>query len=154
MGRWLDRWAKRAAEAAPSAASEPTPPAQPAPRSPSPSRRDFLKKAGVVGGVAWSVPVLQTVMAPAASASPGSTKGSPCTGGVNDNGLVCGDGSRCFNGVCGAPGAFCDPNTGTAQCVSSECDGGRCGGLGAKCNQGKVCAPGFVCGTGNKCQAA
>jgi hypothetical protein len=115
------------------------------------SRRDFLKKAGIVGGIAWSVPVLQTVMAPMASASAGPTKGSACTGGTNDNGLVCGDGSRCFNGICGAPGATCT-GTGTAQCVTSECSTSVCGGFNASCAGSNVCAPGLVCGPSNKCK--
>ena len=73
MGSWLDRWAKNTAtsgsvDVSPSvaASAEPVEP---------PSRRDFLKKAGIVGGVAWSIPVMQTVMAPMASASAGTPIG-------------------------------------------------------------------------------
>lgn len=141
MSSWLDRWARRAAEATPTPAQDAVAPSHPA--SPS-TRRDFLKKAGIVGGVAWSVPVLQTVMAPAASASVGLVKGDACTA-PNVNGDVCGDGSRCFNGICGLVGAVCTNGTGITQCVSSECSTGQCGGKNASCAGSLVCASGFTC---------
>ena len=65
MGSWLDKWAKRAATAAPSDVPPTGSTAESTPQRPAASRRDFLKKAGIVGGVAWSVPVMQTVLAPA-----------------------------------------------------------------------------------------
>ena len=102
MSGWLDRWAKRSATAgpvdAPSTEVDRVASAQPASRS----RRDFLKKAGIVGGVAWSVPVLQTVMAPAYAAS------------------------TCPNGTCGVGcNVLCaigDPCTTGADCITGNCN--------------------------------
>ncbi len=73
MSSWLDGWARRAAEATPNAPQTSEAPSR---GDAGYARRDFLKKAGIVGGVAWSVPVLQTVMAPAASASVGTLAAS------------------------------------------------------------------------------
>lgn len=116
MGRWLDRLARRAAPRPPS----PTAAAQPAPGS---SRRDFLKKAAVVTGAAWTVPVMQTALAPAYAASGGV--GSACS----SNGEVCtGDNSRCFNLICGGSGAIC---SGGEPCLYGNCAAGICGGEGA-----------------------
>ncbi len=97
MSSWLDRWAKRAAEAPPTPLSDAEMSASPDVARPASSRRDFLKKAGIVGGVAWSVPVLQTVMAPAASASPGTLVLQTCTP-PTAAGTPCGDGSICSTG--------------------------------------------------------
>lgn len=128
MSSWLDRWARRAAEATPSAAQDAVAPSRPAPAA---SRRDFLKKAGIVGGVAWSVPVLQTVMAPAASASYGTALGGTCTGtGACNNGLA-----SCFNNSCGSAGA---PVPG--GCPSGGLSATGC--LSGKCNNGtNLCKP-------------
>lgn len=163
MGSWLDRMARRAAST-PDAAT-PIPSAPPVPTDDH-SRRNFLKKAAVVTGAAWSVPVLQTALAPMASASPGSGVGQVCTGGTSDNGQLCGDGSKCFGGICGNTGAGCAVNahcvsqlcvsnvcaaprppggtcTVNANCQYGNCNGTTCGGLGASCtsaNQPTQCA--------------
>jgi hypothetical protein len=134
MGSWLDRWAKRAA-ASPAPSSPAVPPPHPADDE---SRRSFLKKAAVVTGAVWTVPILQTALAPAASASAGAVIGSPCS----PDGVVCGDTSVCAQLICGGAGATC---TGGQPCFNSQCSGGVCGGVGAKCNAGKVCAPGLYC---------
>jgi hypothetical protein len=151
MGGWLDRWAKRAADDASTAAPASEASAAPAVSSSSTSRRDFLKKAGIVGGAAWSIPVLQTVMAPAASASAGSVIGQPCS----PAGVVCGDTSVCFGGLCGAPGATC---SGGQPCFNSSCSGSpaTCGGQNAACTSNANCAPGKTCktvGGSQKCSA-
>jgi len=176
VGRWLDRLARRAATRGVEPAA-----AQPAPGA---SRRDFLKKAAVVAGAAWTVPVMQTALAPAASASPGSMKGQPCTTPLADEGKLCGDGSRCHLGVCGSTGAICGSG---ANCISGVCSGGfcvvapggscsanadcqynncsaggTCGGVGATCftvGADPACAPPLICtqpgGAGSrKCRAA
>ena len=119
MSSWLDGWAKRAAGSSSSPPSDTETPESSAPSS----RRDFLKKAGIVGGVAWSVPVLQTVMAPAASASLGTTLGANCP----------------------APSSPC--NGGTANC--SPIFPYVCGGLQAVCVGGKQCAPAYTCNPGH-----
>lgn len=160
MGGWLDKWAKRAATAAP--LDDPSTEVESsAATRPHASRRDFLKKAGIVGGVAWSIPVMQTVLAPSASASGptvcsggGGTCGTlvsgpgpclPCATGVQCSaGADCATGvgcsSRSGTTVCGGPGATC--GTG-ADCVFSNCTSGICGfGTGT----GQQGAP---CGTPN-----
>lgn len=136
MSDWLDRWAKRAARPGTSHSAPSLPGAHPDRAAPATSRRNFIKKAAVVGATAWSVPVVQSVTAPAAAAS-GPVVGQPCTG----NGVCAGDGSYCYNGVCGAPGASC---AGGAPCQYGNCaPNGICGGLGASCtsyNQATQCA--------------
>lgn len=174
MSSWLDGWAKRAAEAPTTPVSDAEVSSSPSLVRPASSRRDFLKKAGIVGGVAWSVPVLQTVMAPAASASVGSGVGQVCTA-PNQNSGTCTDGSQCFGGYCGGAGASC---AGNPTCYLSTCSGtgqpgvnaqiNVCGGIGANCattgglnncRTGVGCAsrtgqttcggPGSACGTSN-----
>ena len=109
MSSWLDRWAKRAAEAPPTPLSDAEMSASPDVARPASSRRDFLKKAGIVGGVAWSVPVLQTVMAPAASAASNTPLGQPC----NDLSTCANGTAYCSGTCCGGLGAVC----GTALCA-------------------------------------
>ncbi len=77
MAEWLDRWAKRAANVDGADAQTQISSSAAAPK-PSASRRDFLKKAGIVGGIAWSVPVMQTVMAPAARGVQHTSLGGNC----------------------------------------------------------------------------
>ena len=142
MSRWLDSWARRAAEGTPTAAPDAVAPARPA--SPS-SRRDFLKKAGIVGGVAWSVPVLQTVMAPAASASAGTALGNNCPAGN----VACQGGAFCAPTApfrCGGLGATC----GACAAGAGTCSNATCGGGGGTCtpaNQATTCVSGICIGT-------
>lgn len=132
MGGWLERWARRAASAPPKSVVDASYPTR--------SRRDFLKTAGVVGGLAWSVPVMQTVLAPAASASPGTQLGSSCT-----DLLPCANGTAFCNGsICGGVGADC---SGGALCATSSCatkgkEDGLCGGKGAACTTDDQCMSG------------
>lgn len=159
---WVDRWARRAA------ARDVAEPATSGLPGSAPSRRDFLKRAAVVGSAVWTVPVLQTVMAPAASASPGTPLGDPCNdlgpcaGGAYCNGTRCGGvgaicpGSVCASGIpcsgrtegaqtCGGPGATC---SGSEACDNGNCASGVCGGQWAWCGGGggnAVCAPGKTC---------
>jgi hypothetical protein len=128
MSSWLDRWAKRAAEAPPTPLSDAEMSASPDVARPASSRRDFLKKAGIVGGVAWSVPVLQTVMAPAASASVNTPLGGNCPAG----GVPCANGgANCAPTapyVCGGTGALVPggcPNNGSQGAIG-KCVTGRC----------------------------
>lgn len=146
MGNWLDRWARRAAAPGPEA----PPVAAPA----DDSRRTFLKRAALVTGAAWSVPVMQTALAPAASASPGTAVGEVCTNPAGDEGALCGDGSRCHNGQCGSDGAIC---TAAAHCTSGGCSSGYCVATGtaipgAMCLTDAACAysncNGGICGRG------
>jgi len=83
VGGWLDRWAICAASGT---SPSPAAPAEaPATAESTHSRRDFMKKATVVGGAAWSVPVIQIVTAPAVAASP-----TVCSGGVLSGAAPCG----------------------------------------------------------------
>lgn len=169
MSSWLDRWARRAAEATPSSAQDAVAPTRPA--SPA-SRRDFLKKAGIVGGVAWSVPVLQTVMAPAASASNGTLLGNNCPagnvscaggtafcattapfrcGGLGATCGACASGAgTCSNATCGGGGGTCTPANQATTCVSGVCTGITCRALaGAACSTNAHCLSGTC--TGGTC---
>jgi len=173
MSSWLDRWAKRAASHSSSV--------QPASNFPSGaphSRRDFMKKAGIVGGVAWSIPVLQTALAPSASASheppacgndtcgagclnPTCGVGAPCDAGVGP-GQACSGGGTCgTNLICGGAGVACT-GSGAGTCAgSSPCSqrpsGVRtCGGPRATCTvnsdcTNNNCAGGICGGTGATC---
>ena len=158
MADWLDRWARRAAR--------PTD----APNSPDGarqlSRRQLLKRAGVVAGATWTVPMIQTALAPPAAASgagPG-LPGSPCTSGTQCNTGYCDP-----TGVCGSPTVFwaghgCTTNS---DCWSLICLGGVCkpGPLAGTCStaadcqnninctaNGQTCGgPGASCQNNNKC---
>lgn len=173
---WLDSLARRLARSRPDSGPTALPATtRPAPSPSATSRRDFLKKAGIVGGLAWSVPVLQTVMAPAASASVGTPIGQPCNdlgpcdgGNAYCNGTVCGGvgalcpASVCDGGLecsgrpdgvetCGGPGASC---AGPGQCEYGNCANGTCGGQWALCLGGGTaeCSPGRYCWFGLLCR--
>lgn len=149
MAGWLDRWARTSASAAAAVPERP-------PSHAVTSRRTFLKKAAAVTGAAWTVPVLQSVVAPAYAASGGI--GTPCS----TVGEACGDGSFCNGTVCGGLGAPCG-----ALCLNSTCGSGTCGGVGATCSgnaecNGRPCSgrtggpttcggPGATCGTAGQC---
>jgi hypothetical protein len=142
VSSWLDPWAKRAATPDDDAAQA-HPSATPiGPTAARPSRRDVLKKAALVGGLVWTVPVISTALAPAASASGGGL-GLPCS----PEGSTCTGGSVCFTGICGAPGAPC-----AGGCYSSTCGKGVCGGKNASCGGGVLCAPGLTCAKNGKCK--
>jgi hypothetical protein len=164
---WLERLARRsvANDAAPSALPAPTP----APSNPA-SRRDFMKKAAVVGGLAWAAPVLQSVVVPAAAASGGLVLGDSCSFGTqvcsdsacSPSGICGGPGAdctagaclygNCFNGVCGAPGAKCRSDSACVYgSIERNCFQGVCGGQAARCLVNANCAPGFECKKG-KCK--
>lgn len=168
MSSWLDRWARRAAEATPSTAQDALEPLRSDAGS---ARRDFLKKAGIVGGVAWSVPVLQTVMAPAASASNGTLLGNNCPagnvacaggtafcattapfrcGGLGATCGACASGAgTCSNATCGGGGGTCTPANQATTCVSGICVGTTCRALvGAACSTGADCANSRPCSSG------
>ena len=86
------------------------------------SRRDVLKKGAIVAGMAWTVPVIESIRTPAFAAGsppPCEPNGSPCT----DSGQCCS--GSCNSGTCGSCGrilAQCDPFGGGTPC----CPGLRC----------------------------
>ena len=140
MSDWLDGWARRAARPedradAPSAAR-------------GLSRRQLLKRAGVVAGATWSAALIQSAVAPAASASGGPT---PCTSGCAD-GTICSPAGTsttlCASGYCGS-NSLCATKSWTlgtcgtnSDCYSNVCTGGVCqkGTAGAVCNAQADCA--------------
>jgi hypothetical protein len=117
------------------------------------TRRALLRRGAVVGAVVWTTPILQTALAPAASAStpPVCTvscpPGTPCAGNSNcasgfcQGGIckipyggsgTCSGGADCQSGNCDPvahtclaswPGVTC---TTDSQCLSGKCVGGRC----------------------------
>jgi hypothetical protein len=148
---WLDRLARRAASPTPTSLSP-----EGDGSAPDRSRRDFMRKAAMGGALVWSVPVIQTVLAPSASASglPGLGEACPnnvcasgffcssVTGTCGGSGATCGGNAgcvngNCFNGVCGGSGATCSSNAG---CAYGNCNGTTCGGLNATCSANSQCA--------------
>ncbi len=155
MAGWVDRWAKRAASSAPRPEAMPGDPSPaPSPQASSHSRRAFMKKAGVVGAAVWTVPVIQSAVAPAAAASATVCSGGGGTCGVLlsgpgpcpkcATGVACSTNNDCATGVgcssrtgttvCGGPGAACN-NSGNCQynnCTNSIC-GYSAGFFGSAC---------------------
>lgn len=100
------------------------------------TRRDVIKRAGVIGAAAWTVPVLQTALAPAASAS---VPPDPCAGvctvtckckagsGTCSTNTQCATGTVCIGGVCRIPYGSTATCSSNAQCQSLNCVNGICG---------------------------
>jgi len=118
------------------------------------TRRALFKRGAVVGAALWTTPVLQTALAPAASASV-----NPCVGicgvgacpvcgpgvGTCTNNTQCATG-LCYNGICVIPYGATTPCTGSNQCQSGNCSG-TTGSPG-------VCIaswPGTTCTTDTQC---
>ncbi len=141
MAGWLDKAAKVVAGR--SARQEPAAPAAAADSGI--SRRDALKRAGVVGAVVWTAPLVESVLAPSfAMASPGTTT---CTG-ASDLTHKCG-------GTGGCPKCYAGKTcTADSDCVSNECTKakGATSGTCAKSNAGEGCESGSDCLSG-KCQS-
>ena len=75
------------------------------------SRRDVIRRAAVVGAVAWTVPAISSISTPAFAASPAA---GSCPGGS-----TCG-GDFCFGqGICGSGNCVLD-ECGCAQIVGNE----------------------------------
>lgn len=159
MGQWLERLARRAAaSAAPGPAGTPPTGRSADPRT---SRRDFLKKAGVVGAAAWSVPVIESALAPASAASTPTCVGV-CGGACPTCGLgqgpcttntQCSTGLVCSSGVCKtAQGGTCSTNS---NCSTGVCIGGTCRGTvaGTPCSGGTTCLS-YICSGGTCHQSA
>jgi hypothetical protein len=142
MGSWIDKWAKKTATTSTTQTAAPSDVATSAEPVEPPSRRDFLKKAGIVGGAAWSIPVMQTVLAPMASASTNTPLGGAC----NDLDPCANGAAYCNGSVCGGKGAVC-----TGLCAVSTCANGQCGGGGGSCYNNSQCVS-HICKTG-KCRA-
>jgi hypothetical protein len=144
---WIDRWARRAAisgELEPSVAP---------PSDADLTRRRFLQRAAVIGSVAWTVPVLQSVVAPTFAASgcsqaicgigagcPRCAAGTPCT--VN---------GECTTGICAGvcqPGGFGTSCSVSGDCITGICSSGTCqaGGVSTPCASNADCTAGQCSG--------
>lgn len=180
VGHWLDALAKastgnRVRHRTPDSGAE----SSPASRRPDDnsvareaqgiSRRALLRRGAVIGAAVWTTPVLQTALAPAASASActiGCVAGTTCTTNTNCATGLCLNGicayphgtpgactannqcqsGNCFNGTCTAqwPGTTCTANN---QCLSGKCVGGRCfeNALGQLCSISADCTDNTTC---------
>lgn len=123
------------------------------------SRRDVLKRAGIIGvATVWATPIVQSVGAPAFAATGicipsdpsgcGGTCPNKCAFGLTCTTTAdCNAGLSCSGGVCKiADGQNCSGAnpTGDASCAS-----GKCGGSGSQ----KVClrSTGAACTAGSQC---
>ncbi len=151
---WIDRWARRAAASA-------EPPDTPSPErvSAATSRRDFLRRAAVVGATVWTVPVLQSVAAPVSAASGDCSQvicgiGTGCP--LCESGIPCDVPGECVTGICAGvcqPGGISTPCATTADCTTGECSGRTggpttCGGPGSTCDVNGDCTFGNCSGNG------
>lgn len=115
------------------------------------SRRDILKRAAVVGGVAWTAPVLSSLRTPAFAQYPGPcgcNAGEPrtCQGQVV---IVCPDTPQptCFCWTRVEGGAVCGTFASNSTCNSdAECGPGQacvvCSGTFCGCGvTGRACTP-------------
>jgi hypothetical protein len=186
VGHWLDALAKastgnRARHRSLSSDAESPPEAERpveisvAPKAQGLTRRALIRRGAVVGAVVWTTPILQTALAPAASASvvPPCTVscpvGTPCASTAN-----CASGLICSGGVCKIPyggsgtcasgadcqSGNCNPTTQTciaswpgtsctagSQCLSGKCNGGTCfaNPVGGYCRTTADCTDNTTC---------
>lgn len=104
------------------------------------SRRDVIKKAVVVGGVVWTMPVIDSIMTPAYAGSVPSCEG-------------------CSTNVCGInPANVCGSNPDTGSCLCAETVTGACAcfqpvcGVGATCSAASPnCPSGYACVVSDCC---
>ncbi|HUW16278.1 MAG TPA: hypothetical protein VMW94_04310, partial [Actinomycetes bacterium] len=113
-----------------------------------PTRREVLRRGAIIGAAVWTVPALQSALAPAAAASPppvctvNCPPGSACATNTN-----CSTG-LCLNGICVIPypgGGTCTANS---QCQSGNCLGGTCAAAwpGTTCTSSSQCLSGKCAG--------
>ena len=168
MSDWLDGWAQRSARRRGRDLPDDR-------GSGGLSRRDLLKRAGIVAGAAWTLPLIQSAVAPASAASGATGLGNRCrvdgdcagayvcTGGYcappNKQwaGGPCPNGaSDCLSGSCNnhKHHPTCNPGpTGSTCATHHDCKGNVncadnkiCGGLGASCgHDSDRCAAGLTC---------
>lgn len=143
---WLDNWAKSSARPAQTGGD-------------GMSRRQMLKRAGIVAGVAWTAPLIQSATAPAYAYNTCTTNcanGFPCTSpGQCASGI-------CTNGYCSAsagwPGDACSGNGGN-KCHGFDTDGlvscrnGVCPTIaaGGPCRSSADCVSGVICAANHVC---
>ena len=155
MGHWLDALAKASTgfrahhrNSSSGATSQPEtgrPNDVPAPVAQGLTRRALLRRGAVVGAVVWTTPILQTALAPAASASvvPPCTVACPvgtaCSGPAG-----CASGLICSGGVCKIPYG----NTTTTCANGGQCQSDNCSTTTNKC---LASWPGHTCTSGTQC---
>lgn len=135
---WLDDWAKSSARPARTG-------------SDGISRRQMLKRVGVVAGVAWTAPLIQSATAPAYAyntCTTGCGPGFPCGPGI-----TCGSPTSCVNGVCANKGWYAESCNGGGNCYSGTCTGGTCakGAAGTPCRATVDCTTGVICAANHVC---
>jgi hypothetical protein len=122
------------------------------------SRRDAIKRFGMVAGVATATPLIATVMAPAASAAGSKQPTGSCCGSPKDN--CAGGNPLCDSGHCcqRVPGKSCNQ----CKCVGAinDCEDDKCTGSPTGCPTVKFVDPNdstktvdvAACGkSGNRC---
>lgn len=169
MGHWLDAVAKASAGRRGSLRTSPPSRAAFAPGSGRPdasasaaaqqglTRRDLIRKGTLVGVAAWSVPVLQSALAPAAAVSGllctqptcGQTlpeSSGPCT--LCPTMATCSANADCASGACS--GGYCVPSLGV--CSSNQnCPTGACVGIVAGVGSCALLWPDAVCTQSSQC---
>lgn len=162
MGNWFDERAKSSARRI---STEPSvvPPESDA--ASGLSRRDVLKRGGIVAGVAWTAPMLLSVTPAAASVSSCPDQRPPCDGVCcvpEDNCVLQDDGSFDCVEPGGLGGNCKNQGSGTSGCTqdansSIHCNNmtpNICGGPGAQCEFDFECANPLTCidgaGPGNQ----
>lgn len=160
VSRWIDDWAKESTErswwSAWRHARRGRPRGEPeAVGSAGMSRRDLIRRAGVVGAVAWTVPLIETVVAPdyaAASGGGGTCEPSDPSGCGGTCPTRCGTGKTCTQdsdcqGGCDLTTKKCVASHGGGACTENAgCDTGTCINdtcaylsAGAPCTHGDQC---------------
>ena len=120
-----------------------------------PSRRDVIKRAGVVGGLVLTSPLIQSISAPAYAVSCTYPQ-ADCGGGVCVNLLTnkancgsCGNLCQGANGVCAAGACQCTPTSQLTACAGRSCGSVSDGCSGTyncgSCSAPKVCQPNGTC---------
>jgi hypothetical protein len=103
------------------------------------SRRRLLKRMGAGAAIAWSAPVLQSLVSPAFAQY--GTPAPECQGATCATFIPCSSGNPDCVCVSTDEGGFCIP--GSTQCAGLPlCPGGT----SAECPAGTVCAVGTCCG--------
>lgn len=154
MGNWFDERAKSSARRS---SNDPEVAAVQPVSEGGLSRRDVLKRGGIVAGVAWTAPMLLSVTPAAAAITMCPDGRDPC-GDVccvePDNCVDQGDGTfdcvppggiggDCFNSGQGVSGCTQDANS-SIHCNGDK-DNNICGGPGAQCQVDAECIPTLTC---------
>lgn len=100
------------------------------------SRRSLLKRAGVVGAIAWTTPVIASLRTPAFAESPGPDP--ECAGEECGSFVVCSSNANCFCFTSAEGGGFCLNSVSCDPLL--DCPGGT-----VDCPSGQVCLVDTCC---------